>query len=205
MTAPTQRTSFQEPSLVPMADMLTNTVGIMLFILIFTVLATGTATMFRRLPIAQETDKSPVFIVCAENRIYPSDLRALLRDVFLKDVDGMPIDKRVEHDEFIMRSQIWSTGGKLGGGVIFEPRPGAGERFTGIRSSRSRFGETLSKADPKEVFVFFFVLEDSIDAFVAARGLAVEQGFEVGWEPKTKGDPIGLMLFGVGGEGAKRQ
>ena len=50
------RPQFHEPSLVPMADMLTNTVGVVLFILIFTVLTAGAAVVINELASRRETD-----------------------------------------------------------------------------------------------------------------------------------------------------
>src|SRR5262249_16767429 len=71
---------FHEPSLVPLADMLTNTVGIMVFILIFTVLTAGGAVVVKRLPMERTSDAKPVHFVCAKGRIRPLNEEALVDD-----------------------------------------------------------------------------------------------------------------------------
>ena len=69
--------AFHEPSLVPLADMLTNTVGIVVFILIFTVLTASGTVIAKVLPVEHTADVvSPEYLVCAGGRIYP--LRASL-------------------------------------------------------------------------------------------------------------------------------
>ena len=68
-----RKMQFHEPSLVPLADMLTNTVGIMVFILIFTVLTAGGATLLRRLPIEHpEPDVNrQEYYYCTQGKLYP--------------------------------------------------------------------------------------------------------------------------------------
>ena len=59
---------------VPMADMLSNTVGIMIFILAFTVLQTGGVLIPKRLPMERKTDQQPTFYVCWNQRLIPLDI-----------------------------------------------------------------------------------------------------------------------------------
>lgn len=67
-----QQSQFHEPSLVPLADMLTNTVGIVVFILIFTVLTTNGAMVTTRLPIEREVNiDATKYYICANGNIYP--------------------------------------------------------------------------------------------------------------------------------------
>ena len=85
----TRRTEaqFDEPSLVPLADMLTNTVGILVFILIFTVLTAGGAVVAKRLPMEHSTKQSDVTFICWGNRL--SYLPHTLIEEFLKPL-GKP-------------------------------------------------------------------------------------------------------------------
>ena len=71
MCARRTQTQFDEPSLVPLADMLTNTVGISVFILIFTVLTAGGAIIAKRFPMEHSTKKSDVTYICWGDRLYP--------------------------------------------------------------------------------------------------------------------------------------
>jgi hypothetical protein len=69
-----QKPGFHEPSLVPMADMLTNIVGVTLFILIFTVLTASGAIVRKRLPIEHATKAKPTAFLCAFGRTTPIDV-----------------------------------------------------------------------------------------------------------------------------------
>lgn len=80
-----RRAQFHEPSLVPLADMLTNTVGIVVFILIFTVLTAGGVVIAKRLPMEHPTEAEPAWFVCRNGRVFP--MRHDLMERF-KDVNG---------------------------------------------------------------------------------------------------------------------
>jgi hypothetical protein len=60
-----------------MADMLTNTVGIMLFILIFVSLAAGGAMISKHLPREKHTEANPIWLYCSEGRIVRIDAAEL--------------------------------------------------------------------------------------------------------------------------------
>ena len=48
-------------------------------------------------------------------------------------------------------------------------------------------------------FIFFLIQPDSIDAFTAAREIAVKQGFDVGRAPLGPSEPVRIVLGGGGG------
>ena len=73
--------TFEQPSLVPMADMLTNTVGIMLFILIFASLSAGGATIYKHLPLERTTKAEAVWMLCSGGRIVSFDPDALGKQI----------------------------------------------------------------------------------------------------------------------------
>ena len=54
--------------------MLTNTVGIMLFILAFTVLTTGGVALAKRLPLMRKTEAKAVHFLCLSNQVIPVNL-----------------------------------------------------------------------------------------------------------------------------------
>lgn len=189
-----------EPSLVPLADMLTNTVGIMLFILIFTVLASAGATVIRRFPIVHSTDKVAIMVICAHGKLYPVDIDKLgaesyleparnendrdqLRATLLRHVESKYIDMQgvIEPGEFYVR---------------FTPRADRGEDASGIADKSGAFAALLSRNDPDKNFVFYLVTDDSIDAFLAARQLSQKVGFEYGWTPIVHDGHINVVMLG---------
>jgi hypothetical protein len=117
--------------MVPLADMLSNTVGIMLFILIFVVLTAGGATIIRYFPYEKESSNSAIYLFCAYGKFYPADLQKLRKDLFanLKKIElGKAIDldhievkltptlvggTRIGHDVYA-KNRTWHHAGKKG-------------------------------------------------------------------------------------------
>lgn len=74
------RSQFRQPTLVPLADMLTNTVGIVIFILVFIVLAAGGAASSNSRESAKETER----LLSGLARVLPrvqSDLETMSEEV----------------------------------------------------------------------------------------------------------------------------
>ena len=61
------------PSLVPMVDLLSNTVGALVFIMIFTVMAASGVVVVKRLPLEHKTESEPINFLCEKDRIIPLD------------------------------------------------------------------------------------------------------------------------------------
>ena len=211
-----------EPSLVPLADMLTNTVGITVFILIFTVLTAGGVVIAKRLPLEKETQADPAFFLCANGRILPVD-SATLQHKFL-DPLGKPTSyyavagwierfnkQRVEDEYFVVTGVAEPNYVDLGfyksvsveDTITFTPRQGAGETIEALQQPDSLFRQALKRYDAGKQFIFFFVRPDSLDTFTSARDLVLsETTFTTGWDPLGPEDPI---RFGSKGRRAKIQ
>jgi hypothetical protein len=198
---------FHEPSLVPLADMLANTVGIILFILIFTVLTAGGVMIAKRLPIERSTKKKPLMIVCAGNQIYPM---TEVENRFLKplgDPEKFSIEswlkrfeqQRIEDEFFTLTGEV--TEGVTSRSVVLvaTPQPGRGESASSIRSQTSAFRRVLKEHSADEWFVYFLVRPDSVDAFAAARAMGTEEfNYSVGWNPLGPKDDLRISLSGTG-------
>lgn len=204
------------PTLVPLADMLTNTVGIMLFILAFTVLASGGAVIAKRLPMERKTEAKPIHFVCVGQKLLPLNMD--LAEDFTKPL-GKPTFDTVERwvREFNNRKlsddffDITGEGEVLGGGFFstqkrvdltlqFEPKSGKGEAREQLTNSTSLFSSILSTNNNAERFVYFMVYPDSIEVFQAARAVASQRySMRAGWTPVRQGKPIGLSLTSSGG------
>lgn len=208
------RAPFHEPSLVPLADLLSNLVGIILFILIFVVLAAGSVVLPKRLPIERATDATPVFFVCANQRILPLD-EGPLADPFLEPLgnpDGLYDsyspwlvrfnEHQVEDKHFVVRGRgevhKLPFGNYSQVSLEFAPKEGAGETTAELKLGKSNFGQILASHDPGKRFMYVFVRPDCVEAFQDARELAVAHGFRTGWKPLAAGDPIRFTLTGGG-------
>ena len=203
----------QEPSLVPLADMLTNTVGIMLFILAFTVLATGGVSIPKRLPMEQDTDSKPVYFLCIDDRILPVDFDdtdrlpkpfgtmdlAAATD-FVKKGDNAEVENaffRIRQSAKIqyangIPSRLYAT-------AEFFPKPGVGLALSIPDGTNRFFGITLDQYKIQERFIYFMVRPDAISTFYHARDIASKKGFRCGWGPLGPTNNVVVNLIGGGG------
>lgn len=200
---------FHEPSLVPLADMLTNTVGIVLFILVFTVLTTGGVVLAKRLPMEQSTEKKPLMVVCAGGQVFPK--AEDLEDRFFKPL-GQPtqwsinswlegLKKHKLEDKYFVLTGEASDGilGMVNATLICTPQANRGEAVTRLPHQDSDYQRLLREHSPEKWFVYYLVRPDSMEAFAVARNLAMQQfGYSVGWNPLGPRDPVRFSLTGGG-------
>jgi len=199
-----RRSTFNEPSLVPLADMLANTVGVMVFIFIFTVITAGGASMLKTLPLERSSDLKFVTVVCSGDRALPLDQVALI-DEFMRPLGrptpeslGQWLDQFLEHR---LAGENADVSGEIGSSsLVFKIKPylNRGETAAALKRSGSRFRTFLGGFDPKERFVHFLVYPDGLRAFKEARSIALENRFATGWMPLPADE---LIRFGSGGGG----
>jgi hypothetical protein len=206
--------------MVPLADMLTNTVGIMVFILIFTVLAASGAILKKRFPLEHKTEATPVYVLCRKGRLLPLDNHALIERFFkplnLKNTQFHSIaemsrwcdrfNAQTVSDEFFRaegrgstetRDMGLRTVTRLDLSILFHAQEGKGYTLAELQRAGS-FQRILNRYTPKERFIYFKVCEDSLALFVAARDMARNQKFSTGWSPAKVDKPIGFALTGGG-------
>ncbi len=174
-----RRSTTHQPSLVPMADMLSNLVGIVLFILMFIVLTSSGASMFRYLPMEKESSARPMNFVCYDDKILP------ITDDHLKDY-------------FEMKFRF-ANGGLVSG---LTPRKNVGESVSQLNDDHSNFRKMLSNSTRDNQFVHFIVYPNSLAAYQAASKIARENKFNVGWMPWSLENPT-IWLSGGEGNGRK--
>ncbi len=217
-----KHSQFDEPSLVPLADMLTNTVGIMVFILIFTVLTAGAVVFAKRLPMERESHVTErQSFICANNRIYPlreATVRALVDkirrkfDTFSSKASSVSdltmrakaIDKIEEEDQdvhYCVNASVEEVyqSYSLEINVVCEPKPGKGTSTSDVARTDGAAGSVLASLKPEGTGVIFWVKPDSVPAFLAARDYAAQLGFACTWLAEQNGEPITFPLTGGGG------
>jgi hypothetical protein len=202
-------------SLVALADSLTSTFCVVLFIAIFTLLTAGGAVIAKRLPMEQDGEQKPFEILVSGGRVVPlrEDLVRTFLDPLGRPEKGRLNDwleafnaRRLEDDQVIVEGQ-----GRLElaveDGRLFQQtdltlavrsRPGAGETARELERPESRLQKHIRGFDPAKRFVFFLVRPDSIEAFAAAREQALRRGFASGWAPLDPTDPLRFSLSGRG-------
>ena len=174
--------------------MLTNTVGIMVFILIFTVLTAGAVVFAKRLPMERERHvPGRQYFVCANNRIYPLRRATVNALIGKGNKKWGSVASRVEEED---QDVHYCLNVSAGGTVVCEPKPGMGTAPRDVARAGSVAGGILAGLKPEETGVMFWVKPDSVPAFLAARDYAVQLGFACTWSAEEKGEPITFSLGG---------
>jgi len=202
----------QQPSqnLDSFLDVLTNTVGVMIFVCLFASLTAAVSPALVRTPIARETRKQGYFFECRENRAIPLDednASAAIQQFFRRVNDNPFVDPQHLQQQFrdfshntryyTVRLSLVNFGGQPIIQTLFQPRDRfGGESVASLDTSTSTFRQTLSRLSPSRHSLIFFVRPDSFDCFRAARAIAWRNGFDVGWEPMTEDRAI---IFVSGG------
>ena len=203
-----------QPSLVPMVDLLSNTVGALVFIMIFTVMAASGVVVLKRLPLEHSSKAEPINFVCENERIIPlnnTELGQKLRrqwgspDTIFDIYSWIARFNRleVEDEHFIARGESTVSYSSYSLSIRFTPKPGAGETRTDLEKPDSVFRRRLTGSNSKTHFVHFYVRPDCIDSFTAARKIATDElGMGTGWMPLAQDD---VLRFASQGRTATEQ
>jgi hypothetical protein len=204
---------FEEPSLVPLADMLANTVGIMVFILVFAVLTAGGAVVAKRFPLERSTGKDPLMFVCFNNRVLPLDSSGLI-NTLIKPLGQPSASDSRSWGLRLKAAQLVRNGYRITGdaeflgdvllaraAVRFEPLPGQGEDVTQLRAQGAVFRRNLLRHPSDKHFAYFLVFPDSIEAYGAARDVAGQAGYGTGWYPFGAHEKVSFSIYSLGGSG----
>lgn len=199
-------------------DILTNTVGVLMFISLFvTLIATGSRPKTKvtiQTPLATSTDKQSIWFEIKNNKVSHLDLRQVREkelefsgnlpncnkptgggdlsnyESCLLSVLGRQNNFRVSTDNYEVKT--------VENGVSLEFRPlsaEVGETTTQLTASDSQFKQVLSEFDTEKDYLIFIVRPDSFETFRAARKQAWDSGYEVGWEPHPSNEAIRIRTI----------
>lgn len=181
---------------MPLADMLSNTVGVMVFIFIFTVITAGGATVRKQLPLERPSNLQSVVVSCSGDRAQGFDHEALIQE-FLEPLGEPTYETAETWIEELRRHRLEKEGVEVHAEVAYNtllftivPHPASGETADELKRSGSRFRTFLGQLSPEERSIFFFVHPDCLQAFQEARVVAFEKGFRTGWRPLKAGEPL---------------
>ncbi len=195
--------------------MVTNTVGIMLFILIFVSLSAGGALISRHLPRERRTNAKAVWLFCSGGHLSafdPEALRAPMEEPLgpatlanAREWARAFSAQRLETPELSVRGDakalpVEGGGVRLAKYLLIRHKPAAGDDEAALRDPTSAFQKLLAEKNKSSDFFFLFVEPDSIALFRAARDRIAAAGFQVGWSPLGTGEPARISLSGSGRE-----
>ena len=208
-------------------DILTNTVGVLMFISLFvTLIATGSSPKTRvtiQTPLSSPTDKESLWFEIEDNKVRHLNLRQV-RKQELELSENLPNCNQPNNSDtdYISRQNAYqscllSILGRqsnfrastknyrvrtVDGGVSLQFDPASadvGENPSQLTAANSDFRQVLAQFDPKQDYLVFIVRPDSFEAFRNARKQAWDAGYEVGWEPLEPELPIKIRTV-IGSE-----
>ena len=208
-------------------DILTNTVGVLMFISLFvTLIATGSSPKTRvtiQTPLSSPSDKESLWFEIEGNKVRHLDLRQV-RQKELELSGNLPNCNQPNNSDtdYISRQNAYqscllSILGRqsnfrastqnyrvrtVDGGVSLQFEPASadvGETPSQLTAPNSDFRQVLSQFDPQKDYLVFIVRPDSFEAFRNARKQAWDAGYEVGWEPLSPELPIKIRTV-IGSE-----
>lgn len=206
-------------------DVLTNIVGVLIFVTIFASLsATGGGApkthVTIQTPLASTTDKEPLWFEIQNKKVSHLNLRQV-RAKELELSGSLPNCNKPTNADSIglsnYQSCLLSILGRQsnfsvdtenyqvktvdqGVSLLFEPlSANIGETTTQLTAANSAYKQVLSKFNPQKDYLAFIVRPDSFEAFRDARKQAWEAGYEVGWEPIEQDAPIKIRTI-IGSE-----
>jgi hypothetical protein len=211
-------------------DTMTNTIGVLMFITLFTTLIAEKGNSIVRTPLAKPVEKTPRFFEIRDNKItYINDeqvgaeIEQLVGNLPACNQPSLSSGASLSgtQDYLDYRSCIQSRANRLINfqtqtdyyqvtmvnastfSLLYEPIPTKlGESKEELKASGSDFQQTLAKLNPSQDYLAFIVRPNSFSTFRVAREQAWQQGFNVGWEPHKTDAPI---IFGSGGRAIDAQ
>ena len=201
-------------------DILTNTVGVLMFISLFVSLIAAGSTPKTKVtiqtPLSTPTKKESLWFEIRNNKVSYLDLRQV-REKELELSGNLPncnkpLSSPDAPDYIIRQNNYQSCLSSILGrqsnfrvttdnydvstverGVSLEFQPISaqiGEDSQRLAGANSQFKQVLSRYNPNQDYLVFIVRPDSFETFRAAKKIAWDAGYQVGWEPHPENAPI---------------
>ncbi|NCO74749.1 MAG: hypothetical protein GW856_05815 [Cyanobacteria bacterium] len=215
-----------EQNLDSFLDILTNTVGVLMFIGLFVSLLAAEAGTIIRTPLRSQTNKQPLFFEVRNNKIFslndpkldseinqvlatlpncktpdiPKDIPSYLYSFYLQEIQDYEQcikTRNIKLDNFYYDNGDYLVSFTEDGALKYEANSSSqGEDSKQLKMTNSSFINTLKQLNPDVNYIAFIVRPDSFETFRVAREKAWSIGYEVGWEPFAQDK---ILVFGSGG------
>lgn len=201
-------------------DILTNTVGVLMFISLFITLVAVQSSTIVRTPLVKESEKQVHFFEVSGNRVIYLNTKSVNEQIgeFIKN---LPICTKPNYisgmfDSYLDEVQNYQSclENKVRELELFRAQTkyyevelvdlesaawkynlksiNSGEPSIQLNDTNSEYKNILSQLKSNEDYVAFLVRPDSFTAFRQAREIAWKAGFDVGWEPQI---PKSSIIF----------
>lgn len=190
-------------------DILSCLVGLMLFIVMYTVMQLGTAAYQAELLVSREPTEGSrrVVVLCTNGTVKVLDVRQPLREL----LSGFEIVQSVDEIERFIEAKPRSPQDRFFDYALsyrFRPtadfyamldlriseRPGVVGDSIHQLDDRSRFASALREMSSEDAWLAFAVDSVSADVFGRAREMAIAEGFATGFDLLTFDFPLSVAL-----------
>lgn len=206
-------------------DILTNTVGVLMFIGLFVSLLAVEAGTIIRTPLRSETTKIGKFFEVRNNQVFylsDNELETEITQVYsslprcnppqipdnISYLYSLYLQEREKYQRCVsarnirLENFVYDNGNYIvsfsdEGSLVYQANTsGLGENSRELKQNNSKFTQTLKGLNPNSNYIAFIVRPDSFETFRAARQQAWNLGYDVGWEPFPQDR---VLVFGSGG------
>ena len=207
-------------------DILTNTVGVLMFIGLFVSLLAVETGIIIRTPLQSETRKIGKFFEVRNNEIFyisdpqlereinqavanlprcsepniPENIPNYLYSFYIGEVERYERcinNRNLKLQSFNYDNDSYTISFTAQGSLKYEAHSfSRGSTIEDIRDDNAEYNDILQRLDPQLHYVAFIVRPDSFSAFRTARQEAWNSGYEVGWEPFAQDR---TLVFGSSG------
>jgi len=196
-------------------DILSCLVGVMLFLVMYTVLELGSATYQAAIPITRDPSAGGhrVLVLCDHGTVRVLDIRAPLGELLsgfeiVAAFSEVPVflqgNQRTPTDQYFTYELKYEDrlSGDLLGVLDLQIHERAGVVGDSIHQldEGSRYATLLDELNPEDNWLAFAVDSTSVDVFRRARELALARGFSTEWQPFSLNFPLTHALSGGGTE-----
>ena len=202
--------TLNDNNLDPLMDVLTCTVGVMLFVVIFTVMEARTVSYKIFTPLQTNEipkSKSRILLICKDGRIKPMNLSKAYEHLKMNSItyENMPqiieeannANSDDEYYEFkyeLVEKRTYWAEERWPVIHIYEKKQG-GDDKTSILQTDSDIRQMINVLNPDLYWIAFAVCDEtSIDVFREARNIANAKGISNGWDPYKISFPVHIPL-----------
>lgn len=189
-------------------DIMTCMLGILILMILLTGIDASQIKVLIPTPMAEASDKKPIFIECRNNELYLVPLSDIIRMVYDR-LAALAEESRGDRNAFaqLLEGAVVRTDTHeidlafaLMNQYTLKPLPGVrGYRMQSISGETTNhwFGRILANIKKDEEMITFLVRDDSYSVFKKARALAWLHNVDVSCQLLSLDEPISFGLGGV--------
>lgn len=179
-------------NLVSLADILTNSVGMLILFAIICMLQGNSRTFTEHVPLMHDTVRSPVYFLCKADSIVYLDPQTIAVRAFERSASG-----NADGQFSLGYLGLLGRWQGLEGLEVWPKDTTAWTGVEGLTRKGSEIRSTLEHIDPERQYGFFYVADEPLPSglgsgfatFAAAKAILHARGVQLGWMPFEQAHP----------------